>query len=407
MTAQPFGGPPLTLQFTGSGSEYFRIWIVNLLLILVTFGIYFPWAKVRRLKYFYSNTSVGNDAVGRHALDFHGQPLRMLIGYAIMTVLFGLYSVAGAVSPAAGIVSVALLCAAAPPLFRAGMRFRLANTSWRGLRFHFDGTTGGAYRVFLPLAIPVVLLAAVLAFGGIAGSALGADATSDDGPGSELGVIGAFFIGGFVVAVLVAYLLAPLIWFRIRAYQHRNYRFGSVASGLELGPGALYRLLLRTSLLAIGAVAAVMLLAFAASLLLGSAAVLTGDPAGAGAAPWLTMMLVPLGVIAAWQVVALPYLQAKQQNLFWSATRSDTVRFTSTLGFGPLARLTAVNWLLIVVTLGLYWPFAAVRLARLRLTAVSLQLRDDPAAIVGAARAAAPGNIGDAAADVFGVDVGL
>ncbi|MFO0121271.1 MAG: DUF898 family protein, partial [Inhella sp.] len=29
---------PLLLQFTASGSEYFRIWIVNLLLIVLTLG---------------------------------------------------------------------------------------------------------------------------------------------------------------------------------------------------------------------------------------------------------------------------------------------------------------------------------------------------------------------------------
>lgn len=55
------------IEFTATGSEYFRIWIVNLLLILVTLGIYLPWAKVRKLKYFYSNTWVDGDA-----LDFHG-----------------------------------------------------------------------------------------------------------------------------------------------------------------------------------------------------------------------------------------------------------------------------------------------------------------------------------------------
>lgn len=30
------------VAFTGSGSEYFRIWIVNILLTLVTFGLYTP-----------------------------------------------------------------------------------------------------------------------------------------------------------------------------------------------------------------------------------------------------------------------------------------------------------------------------------------------------------------------------
>ena len=45
----------LRIEFTGSGSEYFRIWIVNLLLILVTLGLYLPFAKARRLRYFYGN----------------------------------------------------------------------------------------------------------------------------------------------------------------------------------------------------------------------------------------------------------------------------------------------------------------------------------------------------------------
>ena len=44
------------LHFTGSGTEYFGIWIVNLLLTIVTLGIYSAWAKVRRLQYFYRHT---------------------------------------------------------------------------------------------------------------------------------------------------------------------------------------------------------------------------------------------------------------------------------------------------------------------------------------------------------------
>ena len=51
----------LPIEFTSSGSEYFRIWIVNLLLMFVTFGIYYPWAKVRRLRCFHANTQVGKE----------------------------------------------------------------------------------------------------------------------------------------------------------------------------------------------------------------------------------------------------------------------------------------------------------------------------------------------------------
>ena len=84
----------LPITFTGSGSEYFRIWIVNLLLTLVTLGLYYPWAKVRKLRYFYGNTLVGG-----HPLDFHGQPKRMLRGFLLVGVLVAIYSLAGKVSP--------------------------------------------------------------------------------------------------------------------------------------------------------------------------------------------------------------------------------------------------------------------------------------------------------------------
>ena len=61
----------LPLRFVGSGSEYFRIWIVNLLLTLVTLGLYYPFAKVRRLRYFHFATEVGG-----HPLSFHADPWR-------------------------------------------------------------------------------------------------------------------------------------------------------------------------------------------------------------------------------------------------------------------------------------------------------------------------------------------
>jgi hypothetical protein len=44
---EPSGPIVYPVRFTGSGGEYFRIWIVNLLLSIVTLGIYSAWATVR------------------------------------------------------------------------------------------------------------------------------------------------------------------------------------------------------------------------------------------------------------------------------------------------------------------------------------------------------------------------
>ncbi|MGZ5661700.1 MAG: DUF898 family protein, partial [Usitatibacter sp.] len=60
----------LLFSFTGDAREYFRIWIVNLFLSVITLGIYSPWAKVRKKRYFYGNTWVAGAN-----FDYHGNPL--------------------------------------------------------------------------------------------------------------------------------------------------------------------------------------------------------------------------------------------------------------------------------------------------------------------------------------------
>ncbi|MBK7012097.1 MAG: DUF898 family protein [Xanthomonadales bacterium] len=42
--------------FDGRANEYFRIWIVNLALTLLSLGIFSAWAKVRSERYFYGST---------------------------------------------------------------------------------------------------------------------------------------------------------------------------------------------------------------------------------------------------------------------------------------------------------------------------------------------------------------
>ena len=44
----------LPLEFRATGAEYFRIRIANLLLTIITLGIYSAWARVRRLRYFFT-----------------------------------------------------------------------------------------------------------------------------------------------------------------------------------------------------------------------------------------------------------------------------------------------------------------------------------------------------------------
>lgn len=391
-----FGAPPpprrephtLPVRFTGSGSEYFRIWIVNLLLTIVTIGLYFPWAKVRRLRYFYGNTHVGE-----HTLDFHGSPSRMLRGFLLVAALLILYSAAGKFSPTAGFVAFLIIAAIWPALFRAGQRFRLANTSWRGLRFRFTGTTGGAYRAMLPLFAPSALLLALVALFG-----------DEDG---KLGRGAQTVFGLLPLAIL---LLLPLFWWMLKKYQHDHMALGSNQTTLRTGAGAFYLVFLKAfgvSLLVglIGGIA-VGVVGGAGAGLLGVFGGGKRDPAAFGAAMAVIIvafLLLYLAVI----VVVRPFITARLQNLVWAATHSPDIRFTSALGFRPLLWLTLKNWLLIIVTLGFYMPFATIAMARLRLEAVNVFTRIDPDELESRVRERADDAAGDAAGDLFGIDIGL
>lgn len=138
--------------FTGKAGEYFGIWIVNLLLSIVTLGIYSAWAKVRRKKYFYNNMLI--DGVG---FDYHASPIAILKGRIIAVVLFILYQVLAGFSPILAGVLLILFLAALPWIVVRGMTFNARNSSHRGLRFDFDGTYGQALVAFVIYPIIIFL----------------------------------------------------------------------------------------------------------------------------------------------------------------------------------------------------------------------------------------------------------
>jgi hypothetical protein len=131
-------------EFKADAEAYFRIWIVNLALTIVTLGIYSAWAKVRKLRYFYSCTTLAGSAFG-----YHGDPVKILRGRIIAAVLVGAYFGAGRISPFGTLIVLPLIGLAWPWLLVKSRLFTMRVTSWRGLRFDFAADYAGAYRVLL------------------------------------------------------------------------------------------------------------------------------------------------------------------------------------------------------------------------------------------------------------------
>jgi uncharacterized membrane protein YjgN (DUF898 family) len=382
----------LDIRFTGSGSEYFRIWIVNLLLILVTLTLYLPFARARRMAYFQNNTLLGGDP-----LSFHADPWKMLRGYLVVAFLGLTYSVVNKLAPNFSWIALLAFMALWPLLWRASLQFRLRNTGWRGVRLAFLGDVKGAYLAMLPYYLPALVLVYFLPrhFAG------------GDPAGPTQVKIAAGTVG---LLMLVFVLLMPWLWKRLKGYQHGGYAFAQERTEFTATTGQFYALYAKLSVVSILVTMAVgMLVAVGGGVLAGfDAATLKGILAGEG----LPALFVLLGVAVAAMYVLVPlvvgaYMTSRMQNLLWCNTQSAQLRMHSDLEMGPLLRVSLMNWILIALTLGLYWPFAKVRLARLKLQAMHVEVRGDVDGWVAQARATGQGVVGDAAGDFFGIDMGF
>lgn len=379
----------LPVQFTGSGAEYFRIWLLHLLLIVVTLGLYLPFAKARRIRYLHANTWVDGDA-----LAFHGDPKTMFRGFLVLVALFGVYGIGSRFSPLAGYVAFLLLCVLWPALWRAGQQFRLANTSWRGLRMAFRGDLADAYSAFGIAIWPLVLMIGVQQFarailnGSVAVSAQWA-----------AWVTGSMAVIGGVGTVLYIVLL-PLALAKVKAYQHNHYQLASQRLRMQVKTRRFYGLALASA-----AWVAVPALLFLAVLLIPQVRAEFG-PGGNKLLAGGVAMVLGLAYLLAFVLVG-PFFNARMQNLVWNHSASEQVRFSSDLRFRSLAWLTAKNWTLTLLTLGLYRPFAAVNTWKLRIEAVAIDVTGPMDGWDGSDSAAYADASGEAAGDFFGIDLGL
>jgi len=138
--------PYKTFEFKGNGKEFFRIWIVNIALTILTLGIYSAWAKVRTNRYMYANTYLNGSN-----FEYNADPKRILIGRIIVVSIYALfvlfYQQLMLFKIAAGIALVAFI--AMPWLIRQAVSFKLRNTSYRHVPFKYKGDISEFYAFFL------------------------------------------------------------------------------------------------------------------------------------------------------------------------------------------------------------------------------------------------------------------
>src|SRR5687767_7996218 len=134
-----------TPEFRGSAGEYFGIWIVNLVLTVLTLGIYSAWAKVRTERYMYSNTRLAGAP-----FEYLAEPIQILKGRLIAYALVIVFALSAKFQFMWILIPMYLaLLALFPLLIHYSLRFRARYSAWRGLRFRFDGQPGEAYKAYM------------------------------------------------------------------------------------------------------------------------------------------------------------------------------------------------------------------------------------------------------------------
>ncbi|OQW96626.1 MAG: hypothetical protein BWK74_08055 [Desulfobacteraceae bacterium A6] len=142
----------IPFEFRGSGSEYFRIWIVNILLSIITLGIYSAWAKVRKNQYLYGNTRIGGAS-----FEYLAKPSKILKGRLIVAGFFLLQGVLSNIFPISGVVLSIIFVIALPWLVIRSLAFNARNSSLRNIRFAFNGTYKEAAKAYLLWPMVAVL----------------------------------------------------------------------------------------------------------------------------------------------------------------------------------------------------------------------------------------------------------
>lgn len=359
----------LPLSFTGTAGEYFRIWIVNLFLSIVTLGIYSAWAKVRKKRYFYGNTWLDGSN-----FEYHGDPRVILRGRLLAILFFLTYTLVGEFSHRAAAALALVALPLLPWLLLRSFRFNAVNSSFRHVRFGFHGS----YREALVSVLPVFLFPLVTVLLGAFEPQPGQQPTAAD------------FVKMFLpLAVFTVFY--PWMSGRLHLIRVRGSRFGATPFTCTARVGEFYGIYILGWILSV-------VVALVVFVPLGGLAALSRS--------WAALALLPLGYFAV-VAVALGYLQSRVANLLFNASHlGETVRLRSTLKARTLARVYMTNLVAIVCTLGLAIPWAAVRTARVRAGALEVEAQAGLEAFV-ASTSAAGTALGDEVGEIFAFDVSL
>lgn len=359
------------LKFHGNGWEYSKIYFVNLALTILTLGIYSAWAKVRNKRYFYGNTTLDDSA-----FDYHASPVQILKGRLLVVGAFILYQLIVGTVPALSLIFLILFLIALPWLILKATQFNMRNSSYRQIRFDFLGRMGDLFVVYVLLPI---------------------------------------------ASAFTLWLAYPYAVFKQKKYIADNTRFGKSPFSFS-GKSKEFFSTYFTAVMALILIFIFLALASGAS----GQAFLQGMQEGMAQqqvqqlAPSATpqeepdpkaVAMVMMGVMAVYSgliligVVVMTYINTRLTNYFFNNLKLDYVRFKVNIGYRKLLWIYLSNLVLILLTFGLYIPWAKVRAVKYKLSCVTVFAADLDGYIASETQQSKA--LGEEMSDFLDVDVGI
>ncbi len=342
------------VAFTANLRTYYPIWLKGLLLCGLTLGLYYPWARTQRQRFLLAHTAMA------------GHPLALNLNSPAMARLHALQASLGALALGSvwwlqgrpRVLALGALMVLWPVALHLGQRIRLAHTSWQGQALRFTGKLGQAARL---IWAPLCSLAIV------AGLSIWAARRWSNGSPRLAGMIAA------IPTALALYALLPYAWWHLQRYRQSHLAWGTLqmrfrGSALEAGT-----LFVKTGLVAVASTALAIGL-FLVLLLLAVSSLPAGSPMSTHQVYQKMWPALALFIGAAW-LIPHAYFVSRSQNLVWTETGNEWLRFKSDLGTKALLSLSLKNALLTVLSLGLYWPAAQLAWWQLRLSSVQMHTR--------------------------------
>ncbi len=368
-------------EFTGKALEYFSIWIVNVVLTILTLGIYSAWAKVRTNQYFYGNTLLDGAS-----FRYTAKPIQILKGRVIAFILFMIYYFASMANPVIASIIFLFILLLVPAFVVMSMAFRLRNSMYRNVRFNFDKKFTRAYKVFF---IPAIFVGGYLLLASQIEYLQSADTETNT-------------LVGIIIAVLLLGIVLMFPWWEyiITRFKAVHAKYGDADFTFSATMKNYYGMYIKAYLLSI------VIFGIIGAIIIGLMGSFTSDTDMSSGAHSAAVPLIIILLVFPAYLWLFAYFQTKRTNLIFGNLNIAGHKVKSELKTGYMLYLYVTNTLAIMLTLGLLMPWAKIRTARYRASVTSLDVIGNLSQFV-ATQEQYQSAMGEEIGEMFDMDLGF